>query len=57
MTQPINESNTMKNFLGGSSFGDSKLSKENELNESMSIKPMAQDEYESKIKNLTGGSN
>ena len=57
MTQPINESNTMKKFLGGSSFGDSKLSKENELNESMSIKPMAQDEYESKIKNLTGGSN
>ena len=57
MTQPINESNTMKNFLGGSSFGDSKLSKENELNESMSIKPMSQDEYESKIKNLTGGSN
>ena len=53
--EPINESNQMKNFLGGSGFGDNKLSKDNELNESMSIKPQSPDEYENKIKNVTGG--
>ena len=53
--EPINESNTMKNFLGTNGFGDSKLSKDNELNESMTISPQAQDEYEKTIKSLTGG--
>lgn len=57
MTAPINETNTMKNFLGASSFGDSKLSKENELNAQMSITPQSPDEYENATKNAQGGSN
>ena len=57
MTAPINETNTMKNFLGASSFGESKLSKENELNAQMSITPQSPDEYENATKNAQGGSN
>ena len=41
---------------GGGDFGMEKLSKANELNESMSITPQARDEYESKLWNI-GGSN
>lgn len=52
--QPIEGSS--KTFNSGGDFGMEKLSKTNELNESMSISPQARDEYESKIWNI-GGSN
>lgn len=47
---------TAKTFNSGGDFGMEKLSKSNELNESMSITPQARDEYESKLWNI-GGSN
>lgn len=47
---------TSKNFNSGGDFGMEKLSKVNELNESMSIAPQARDEYESKLFNI-GGTN
>lgn len=47
---------TAKTFNSGSDFGIDKLSKANELNESMSIAPQARDEYESKLWNI-GGNN
>ena len=47
---------TAKTFNIGGDFGMEKLSKANELNESMSIAPQARDEYEIKIFNI-GGSN
>lgn len=52
--QPIE--GTAKTFNSGGDFGMEKLSKSNELNESMSIAPQARDEYESKLFNI-GGSN
>lgn len=52
--QPIE--GTAKTFNSGGDFGMEKLSKTNELNESMSITPQARDEYESKLWNL-GGTN
>ena len=52
--QPIE--GTAKTFNSGSDFGMEKLSKSNELNESMSIAPQARDEYENKLWNI-GGSN
>ena len=48
-----NETNTLHDFTT-SHFGDTKLSKENELNESMTITPQAQDEYTTTIENLGG---
>lgn len=45
--------NKMKDFTT-SSFGDSKLSKENELNASMSVTNDSRDEYASKIASLGG---
>lgn len=47
---------TAKTFNSGGDFGMEKLSKSNELNESMSIAPQGRDEYESKLWNI-GGSN
>ena len=47
---------TSKTFNSGSDFGMDKLSKANELNESMSIAPQARDDYESKLFNI-GGNN
>ena len=47
---------TAKTFNSGGDFGMEKLSKANELNESMSIAPQGRDEYEQKIMNI-GGSN
>ena len=47
---------TAKTFNSGGDFGMEKLSKVNELNESMSITAQARDEYESKIWNI-GGNN
>lgn len=41
-------------FLGGESFGDTKLSKHNEVSTSKSISPTAPDEYENKIMNIGG---
>ena len=52
--QPIE--GTAKTFNSGGDFGMDKLSKANELNESMSIAPQGRDEYESKILNI-GGTN
>ena len=52
--QPIE--GTAKTFNSGGDFGMEKLSKVNELNESMSITAQARDEYESKIWNI-GGNN
>ena len=47
---------TAKTFNSGGDFGMEKLSKVNELNESMSITAQGRDEYESKIWNI-GGTN
>ena len=47
---------TSKTFNYGGDFGMDKLSKANELNESMSIAPQGRDEYESKLFNI-GGTN
>lgn len=52
--QPIE--GTAKTFNSGGDFGMEKLSKVNELNESMSITAQGRDEYESKIWNI-GGTN
>ena len=47
---------TAKTFNYGGDYGMEKLSKANELNETMSIAPQGRDEYESKIWNI-GGTN
>ena len=47
---------TPKTFNSGGDFGIEKLSKANELNESMSIAPQGRDAYESKLFNI-GGTN
>ena len=47
---------TAKTFNSGGDFGMEKLSKANELNESMSIAPPGRDEYETTIWNI-GGAN
>lgn len=47
---------TAKIFNSGGDFGMEKLSKVNELNESMSIAPQGRDAYESKLFNI-GGTN
>lgn len=47
------EQNQTKEFMS-TSFGDEKLSKEMELNSTMSISPQTRDEYEQKIKNIGG---
>lgn len=47
---------TSKTFNSGGDFGYEKLSKVNELNESMSIAPQGRDAYESKLFNI-GGTN
>ena len=52
--QPIE--GTAKTFNAGGDFGMEKLSKVNELNETMSIAPQARDAYESKLFNI-GGTN
>ena len=52
--QPIE--GTAKTCNSGGDFGMEKLSKVNELNESMSIAPTARDAYESKLFNI-GGTN
>ena len=52
--QPIE--GTAKTFNSGGDFGMEKLSKANELNDTMSITPTARDEYESKLFNI-GGTN
>lgn len=52
--QPIE--GTAKTFNSGGDFGMEKLSKANELNESMSIAPQGRDGYEQKIMNI-GGTN
>ena len=45
---------TAKTFNSGRDFGMEKLSKSNELNESMSIAPQGRDAYESKLFNIGG---
>ena len=47
---------TSKTFNSGSDFGMNKLSKANELNESMSISAQGRDAYESKLFNIGGNS-
>lgn len=47
---------TSKTFNSGGDFGMEKLSKANELNESMSITAHGRDAYESKLFNI-GGTN
>lgn len=47
---------TAKTFNSGGDFGYEKLSKANELNESMSITAQGRDAYEQKIMNI-GGTN
>jgi hypothetical protein len=47
---------TAKTFNSGGDFGMEKLSKANELNESMSIAPQGRDAYAQKIMNI-GGAN
>jgi len=50
------EENTMRGMIK-SDFGDNKLDKSTELNESMSIANQSQDEYTRKIRNLGGSNN
>lgn len=50
------EDNKMKNFMK-SDYGIEKVDKSEELNNSMTIKEKARDEYTSTIKNIGGGSN
>ena len=52
--QPIE--GTAKTFNSGGDFGMEKLSKANELNDTMSIAPTGRDGYESKLWNI-GGTN
>ena len=47
---------TSRTFNSGGDFGMEKLSKANELNETMSITPQGRDGYESKLWNI-GGTN
>ena len=47
---------TGKTFNSGGDFGMDKLSKANELNESMSIAPQGRDAFETKLFNI-GGTN
>lgn len=47
---------TAKTFNSGGDFGMEKLSKSNELNETMSIAPQLRDAYESKLFNIGGNS-
>ena len=47
---------TARTFNSGGDFGMEKLSKANELNETMSIAPQGRDAYEQKIMNI-GGTN
>ena len=47
---------TSRTFNSGGDFGMEKLSKVNELNQSMSITPQGRDAYESKLFNI-GGTN
>lgn len=49
----MEKENSMKNFIK-SDYGDEKLDKSNELNESMSISSSSQDEYTKKIYNIGG---
>lgn len=49
----MNEENTMKDMMT-SKYGNEQLDKSSELNETMSIMPTGQDEYESKIHSLGG---
>lgn len=63
LTLKIERKNTMepiegtaKTFNSGGDFGLEKLSKANELNETMSIAPQGRDTYESKLFNI-GGNN
>jgi hypothetical protein len=49
---PIEEQNTVPNFTT-ENFKDNKLSKENELNATMTIKPSSPDELEIKNKGVT----
>lgn len=51
--QPIE--GTSKTFNSGGDFGFEKLSKVNELNETMSITAQGRDAYESKLFNIGGG--
>lgn len=48
-----NETANVKDFMSDS-FGDGKLSKELELNESMTIAQQAPDEYTNKLNNIGG---
>ena len=52
--QPIE--GTARTFNSGGDFGMEKLSKVNELNDTMSIAPSARDAYETKLFNI-GGTN
>ena len=52
--QPIEGSS--RTFNSGGDFGMEKLSKANELNDTMSIAPSGRDGYESKLWNI-GGTN
>lgn len=50
----VPEEGTAKTFNTGGDFGKEKLSKINELNETMSITNQSPDAYESKLHNLGG---
>lgn len=48
------ENNTMHAMMKGSTYGEEKVDKSNELNDTMSIAPSSKDSYESKIHSLGG---
>lgn len=55
---PVNENNSQSTrSMMSSSFGDEKMNKNKELNETMSIANSSPDEYTRKIQSLGGNTN
>lgn len=52
----LEQNNSMRSMMN-SSYGETKVDKSNELNESMTINEGSRDEYESTLHNIGGGSN
>lgn len=50
----MRDTNNMRSFMKSETFGDEKLDKKEELNETMTVTQNAQDEYTRKIHNIGG---
>jgi len=53
----LEQTNETRSMMKGSTFGDYKADKSNELNASMTINEGSRDEYESTLHNIGGGGN